>query len=130
MKGEVTIVFPHQLYKDHPAIAEGRQVILIEEALYFNQYNFNKQKLILHRASMQFYLAYLAKKNITVTYIEANNTTSGVASLLAWLSIKKVSAIHYVDTVDFWLEKKLNKAADHHAISLQLGKTLFLVMIF
>lgn len=118
MKGEVTIVFPHQLYKDHPAIAGGRQVILIEEALYFNQYNFIKQKLILHRASMQFYQAYLAKKNITVTYIEANDTTGDVASLLAWLSVKKVSAIHYVDTVDNWLEKRLNKAADHHAIAL------------
>ena len=46
---EITIIFPHQLYKKHPAIKSGRTVYLVEESLFFNQYNFHQQKIILHR---------------------------------------------------------------------------------
>ena len=60
---EVTIVFPHQLFKDHPAIAPGRTVYLIEEVLFFKQLNFHQQKLVLHRASMKAYEQYLIHKN-------------------------------------------------------------------
>ena len=65
-----TIIFPHQLYATNSAIAKGRKVFLVEEYLYFRQYKFHKQKLVLHRASMKQYEELLKKKKIDVKYIE------------------------------------------------------------
>ena len=56
---EVTVIFPHQLFKTHPAVIKERTIFLVEEWLYFKQYHFHQQKLILHRATMQFFQNYL-----------------------------------------------------------------------
>jgi hypothetical protein len=45
---QVTLIFPHQLFRVHPAIKEGSDVYMVEDHLYFRQYNFHKKKLILH----------------------------------------------------------------------------------
>ncbi|MCY7422071.1 MAG: cryptochrome/photolyase family protein [Chitinophagaceae bacterium] len=119
MPREVTIVFPHQLYQSNPAISIEREVIMVEEWLYFNQYNFNKQKLILHRATMQFYKDYLVEKKFNVTYVEANDVKSNVSNLIAWLLSKNVQVVHYIDTVDNRLERRLTDAAARHLIRLQ-----------
>lgn len=116
MNGEITIVFPHQLYKEHPAIVTDRPVLLVEEWLYFNQYNFNKKKLVLHRASMQFYKDYLEEKGVGVTYVEAQDERHNVFKLIEWFASQKVTAIHYVDTVDNWLEKRIQKAVNNHSL--------------
>lgn len=43
------LLFPHQLFsKDY-----DEEIILIEHSRYFTDYNFHKQKLVLHRASMK-----------------------------------------------------------------------------
>ena len=60
----VTLIFPHQLFKQHPSIQSGQKIFLIEEWLFFSQYNFHQQKIILHRASMKKYAAYLTKQKI------------------------------------------------------------------
>jgi deoxyribodipyrimidine photolyase-related protein len=100
---EITLVFPHQLYKQHPGIKHGREIVIIEEWLYFRQYAFHKQKLILHRASMKFYEDHLTKLGHTVSYIEL----SDVREVIPQLVNKGVKAIHYADTIDNWLEKRL-----------------------
>ena len=62
MANSVTIIFPHQLFQNHPALQNGRAVYLVEEWLFFRQYNFHRQKLILQRASMKFYEDWLQAK--------------------------------------------------------------------
>ena len=32
---EITLIFPHQLFKNHPAVASGREIQLIEDRLFF-----------------------------------------------------------------------------------------------
>ena len=32
---EITLVYPHQLFAEHPAIRPGRAVALIEDPLFF-----------------------------------------------------------------------------------------------
>ncbi|MFM2199442.1 MAG: hypothetical protein RLZZ505_2874, partial [Verrucomicrobiota bacterium] len=54
------LVFPHQLFAEHPAIEHGRPVFLAEDPLFFGNDKhhpvaFHKQKLVLHRASMRAY---------------------------------------------------------------------------
>ena len=65
MSIEVSIIFPNQLYKQHPAIHSNRSVYLIEEWHFFNQYQFHKEKLVLHRASMKFYEQFVKEKDLT-----------------------------------------------------------------
>jgi deoxyribodipyrimidine photolyase-related protein len=117
---EVSIIFPHQLYQQNPALHKGIQVVLVEEWLYFNQYKFHQQKIILHRASMQFYKHWLQQQGYEVLYIEAIDDKCDIRKLLNHLSIQKVATIHYVDVVDNWLQKRLVTTAKK--LKLQLVK--------
>lgn len=114
----VSLVFPHQLFSDNPSIKKDRDVYLIEEFLFFRQYNFHKQKLVLHRASMKAYEAYLNSKKININYIETTNKLSDVRLLISELAKQSVTEIHYTDTVDNWLEKRIIETAGLHKIRL------------
>jgi deoxyribodipyrimidine photolyase-related protein len=50
---ESVLIFPTQLFRDHPSLAKGRQAFLIEEKRFFTDFKFHKKKLMLHRASMK-----------------------------------------------------------------------------
>jgi len=61
------LVFPHQLFADHPGLKlKPSRVVLIEDSLFFGdpQYpmKFHKQKLWLHRATMKRYEQMLCKR--------------------------------------------------------------------
>ena len=66
---KIFILYPNQLFKN-VAKLKDKKVLLIEEPLFFTQYEFHIQKLVLHRASMKFYENYLLKNNIAVEYFE------------------------------------------------------------
>jgi deoxyribodipyrimidine photolyase-related protein len=114
----ISIVFPHQLYKQHPALDKNRKVIVVEEELFFNQYKFHKQKIVLHRASMKFYENYLVKKGYEVQYIEAIHPASAIRTLINTLSKEKIKTIHYTDTTDNWLEKRIKQASHSHNMEI------------
>ncbi len=67
------IVFPHQLFEQNILASTCNTIYLIEEWLYFRQYNFHKRKIAFHRSSMKFYESYLQSKKIKVVYIDAFN---------------------------------------------------------
>ena len=66
---KIFLLYPNQLFKNIDKF-KNKKVLLIEEELFFSQYNFHIQKLILHRASMKFYENYLKSNNIEVEYFE------------------------------------------------------------
>lgn len=102
-----SIVFPHQLFEEHPALEKNRPIYLVEEFLFFRQYTFHKQKLAFHRASMKAYQHYLISKGHEVIYIEATETIADVRTLLPYLKQKGISEIHYGDVTDNFLEKRI-----------------------
>jgi deoxyribodipyrimidine photolyase-related protein len=106
----VTLVFPHQLFKVNPAVDAARKVYLVEEYLFFNQYKFHQQKLVLHRASMKSYAVYLTNKKIQVEYIDATNELSDIRKLIPHLLRQKINDIHYTDVTDYLLKKRIDKA--------------------
>jgi deoxyribodipyrimidine photolyase-related protein len=114
----VTLVFPHQLFKKHPAMAKDRPVVIVEEPLLFKQFRFHKQKLLFHRATMQNYKAFLEDSNVEVEYVEANAPHSDIRNLPAYLTQKGISEIHYADITDDWLASRLRKAAEKAKIAL------------
>lgn len=114
----ITLVFPYQLFKQHPAVKDGRAVYILEESLFFKQYNFNKKKLVLHRASMKFYADYLRGKGTEVSYIDANDTNADIRQLIPYLNKQEVTTVHYAALADDWLERRLKKACQLLGIKL------------
>ena len=49
------IVYPHQLWENNGAVKVADIVFLVEDPLFFTQYQFHAQKILLHRASMSEY---------------------------------------------------------------------------
>ena len=117
---EVTLIFPNQLFQNHPAIQKGRKVYLIEEWLYFRQYNFHQQKLVLHRASMQFYKDWLEQQAIEVDYIESLVQENDCSKLVDSLASQKITDIHIADVVDNWLMKRMQQACNKYGIHLHV----------
>jgi len=103
----VSLIFPHQLFEKHPAISSNRPIFLIEELLFFTQYNFHKQKLVFHRASMKGYQRFLESKGYAVTYIEAKEKVSDIRVLLTDLKQKGISEIHFANVTDYLLGKRI-----------------------
>lgn len=118
---EVSIVFPHQLFRNHPALHQQRAVILIEEVLFFKQYRFHKNKLVFHRASMKSYENYLTKKGFEVIYIDAQDVRSDTRQLVNWLSQNKTTGVHVVDPDDEWLFKRLQASASRNEIHVTVS---------
>ena len=116
MTKEVALVFPHQLFKAHPAVAPGRTVVLVEESLFFTQYRFHSQKLVLHRASMKAYEQLLKKSGVDTRYIESADPRNDARELLAHLSATGVNSVHTAATVDDWLSRRLHREAERRGI--------------
>jgi len=67
------IILPHQLF-NITFLSKEYHYVLWEHPHYFTKYNYNKKKLILHRASMKYYEKYLLSNNFSVSYCEFNKT--------------------------------------------------------
>jgi deoxyribodipyrimidine photolyase-related protein len=119
MSSSASLVFPHQLFPVQPALAAGRVVYLVEEWLFFHQYRFHQQKLLLHRATMQMYADYLTEQGYEVVYVPATSSDCDVRQLLVTTAQKGIKELHYVDVVDDWLRQRLVTGAKQQGISLQ-----------
>jgi deoxyribodipyrimidine photolyase-related protein len=108
------IVFPHQLFEQNTPLSSCEVIYLVEEFLYFRQYNFHQQKIAFHRASMKFYENYLQSKKIEVVYIEANDDFADIRNLIPHLKKKGIHTLEYINTTDFWLEQRINQVCDAH----------------
>jgi deoxyribodipyrimidine photolyase-related protein len=119
----VTIIFPHQLFKNHPALSKNRPVYLVEEWLFFRQYRFHKQKLILHRASMKFYESWLQEQQFKTTYIESQQMENDCRILTAMLARDGAEEIHIAGVTDQWLMKRMQQSCKKHRIQLHIYLT-------
>ncbi|MBP6687201.1 MAG: cryptochrome/photolyase family protein, partial [Lacibacter sp.] len=119
----VVLIFPHQLFKEHPALDASRAVYLAEEWLLYRQYNFHKQKLVLHRASMQFYAKWLKENNYEVNYIESTQAENDVRKLINSFAKQQINEIHIADVVDNWLLKRIKETCLLHKIKLNIHTT-------
>lgn len=115
----VNILFPHQLFQEHELLTNGYALYLIEEQLFFNHFNFHKQKLVFHRASMKCYADYLRKKEVKLHYVEAIEKHSDVRVLFEELKSKGVDKVHYINPTDNWLERRIQTSADRCKIELE-----------
>lgn len=120
MSLQVSIILPNQLYSENPAIHNNIPVYLVEEWHFFNQYQFHKEKLVLHRASMKFYEQFLIKQGVVVHYIESNKIQNKCELLIEQLHSNKVKQIHIVDPIDNWLLEKIKSRCKKYGIELTI----------
>lgn len=118
MSPAVCIIFPHQLFKNHPALSADRKILLVEEWLFFRQYRFHKQKIMLHRASMKQYQQELVLQGFQVEYIEAITAECDCRLLVSSISQKAVREIHIADPVDNWLLSRLQQSCNESGTRL------------
>jgi deoxyribodipyrimidine photolyase-related protein len=109
------LVYPHQLYTPHPATAGADVTFLVEDPLFFRQYAFHKQKLMLHRASMKRYAAEVLPK---AKYIDANTLTH-TADVLTFVTKAKCDTLRVVDPNDDWLTRRLRTACADSRVKLE-----------
>ena len=112
----IGILFPHQLFEQHPLLGKCDTIYLVEEWLYFRQYNFHQQKIVFHRASMKAYQSYLASLNVHVEYIDAFNDLSDIRNLIPQLKSIGIEAFEYIDTTDQWLEQRITRSCSKHGV--------------
>ena len=120
MANAVTIIFPHQLFQHHPALQKNRAVYLVEEWLFFRQYNFHRQKLVLNRASMKFYKNWLQQQDYAVNYIETTVKENDCRQLVASIAKQKITDIHIAAPADNWLLKRMQQACTANKIILHI----------
>ena len=112
----IGLVFPHQLFKDNPLIEHCDIIYLIEDDLYFSQYHFHKQKLVLHRASMKYYADILGSK-LEVVYADNTKTNTSQKVFLS-LNHQNDTIINYINTDDYLLERRINRYAKKYKLQL------------
>ena len=113
----VAVIFPHQLYWPNPVLENAKHVILVEEYLYFQQYNFHKQKLVFHRSSMMQYAERLISEGYQVQYIESKHSNSDARELFKELTTK-FNSIYICNPSDDWLLKNIQKAIQTTSVDL------------
>jgi deoxyribodipyrimidine photolyase-related protein len=99
------LVYPHQLFDPHPAAVGADVVFVVEDPLFFTQYSFHRQKLILHRASMKRFAATVPK----VKYLDARQLAR-TGDVIAHVTKAKCNAVRVVDPIDDWLLRRLTAA--------------------
>ncbi len=122
-----SLIFPHQLFQDSPALDRDATIFLIEEFLFFRQFSFHKQKIAFHRASMKRYSDYLKGEGYRVEYIESTNELSDIRKLIPDLSRKGYTVLTIVDPVDYWLTRRIEKGVDRNQFRINwLDSPMFL----
>jgi deoxyribodipyrimidine photolyase-related protein len=115
MSKPICLVFPNQLFEEHPAFEHSDTFWLLEDELFFGQLPFHQKKLAFHRATMSYYAEYLRSKNKNVTYFRAKEASLG--QIFEQLKAC-TNHIMLVDPTDFLLEKRIRRNASQHQIGL------------
>lgn len=121
---EAALVYPHQLFRPHPAIAAGRTVVLLEDPLVFGNdphwpMTVHVKKLLLHRASMKAFEAELLEDGHKVRYIECPEGAQAEAGALLHAAIPKaVRTLHVADPVDDLQLRRIRRLAAARGLEL------------
>jgi len=106
---EATIIYPHQLFTDSPAVKNGRPIFLVEEPLLLTHNPIHRQKLMFHKLSMDAYQRNLEAAGHTVHRLTLTDYTT-TKQLLGEVANAGVETVHIVDTTDTYLERAISES--------------------
>lgn len=109
------LIYPHQLFHQHPAVTGAAKVYLVEDPLLFRQYPFHCHKLMLHRVSMQCRADELRKAGKDVVHVQTHQLarTEDIAGLLV---ADGVQHVQYCQLNDDWLQRRLSAALQRQRV--------------
>ena len=119
---EYTLIYPNQLFPNHPGISRNRRSILIEEPLFFGDekypVNYHKKKIALHHMSMRRYLSERLKDGYKIELV--NYSDLKIESHTEWI-IKRfgIEVMHIVDVNDFELHRRIELASTKLNVSVK-----------
>lgn len=122
------LIFPHQLFAESEALSAGAGLhILVEEPLFFGDpfypAKFHKQKLWLHRASMQRFAQSLKSAGREVRYEEYRADTKMVAQILKDMVADEFDRVVISDVHDYTLHQRITKACAAAGLELEVMET-------
>ncbi|MEL7255890.1 MAG: cryptochrome/photolyase family protein [Pseudomonadota bacterium] len=122
------LVFPHQLFADHPALAaKPDRVVLVEDPLFFGDQQYpmvmHKQKLWLHRATMAQYADRLRNNGLEVEIASHRREKGMITRVVNGLAEDGVTKIALADPVDHTAMKRLRAAAEGADVTLSVYDT-------
>lgn len=106
---EVTVIYPHQLFTNHPALEEGRPIYLIEEPLILTHNPIHTQKLMFHKLTMDAYERELTDNGYQVTRLSIGDYKT-TADTFKTLKKAGVTQMHICDTIDDYLEQAIEQS--------------------
>ena len=115
------VLFAHQLFEEVFLRRWADHVYLVEHPLYFTQFPFHKQKLILHRASMTAFAQRLAASGVSVHHVRIEEHGSAGASpshsggsamehIAHLVRSDECTEVLVFDLDDDWLERDVRSA--------------------
>ena len=134
------LFLPHQLVEPERLIAEGtaaERLIaketaptawILEEWLFFGQFDFHRQKLIHQRACMKVFAEELRQNGWTVNYVNSADPHSDIRAFLDHNARHLTgSTLHLYECGDQWLEQRIRRRAQKLELNLEwLPNPLFL----
>ena len=106
----IGLLFPNQLFLNHEIFQQCEEIYLIEEDLYFKEFNFHKVKLAFQRASMRSYFEIMASRNDAQWYyIDQGQKSSDIREFLTMIRNENPLTIHFIDPTDEWLRRRIIK---------------------
>ena len=72
---KIFLIFPNQLFKIKQQFLDTKFIALIEDSLFFGcdpqwKQIFHRQKIVFHKATMDFYAEYLRESGLNVIHIK------------------------------------------------------------
>lgn len=119
---DITLIFPDQLFLNHPCIESKRQVYLIEEFLFFKVQPFHKQRLVLLKSAMKQYADMLKKKRHEVIYIPSKDL-SYRGNFCDILGKKAIKNIYIAEFADEWLYQDLMNGAKKYGWNIHFHRS-------
>jgi deoxyribodipyrimidine photolyase-related protein len=115
----VRLVYPHQLFEQHLEAGAGTVFVLVEDDLFFRQYAFHSQKLVLHRASMRRFADRLRDASFDVEHVDTSAATPSGERLTALLRRLRPQRVTVYDVVDDWLQRDVSAALAAAGVELR-----------
>ena len=119
---DITLIYPNQLFEQHPALKKSRHAALIEDSLFFGDKiyisRFHCHKLVFHRSSMKMYADQLKSKGFTVHYIAYRSKSSSL-TVIKELMQSGYNEFHCADVIDTRLSETIKKTIQKNGASIR-----------
>lgn len=122
------LIFPHQLFRDHPALqTQPHRVALIEDSLFFgdqhHRVSFHKQKLWMHRATMRRYRDRLSDQSQHVLYFDFDETKPPLDTAFARIVKDGCKRVRIADVHDNILHRRIERLCRQHDLEPEIVST-------